>query len=281
MKRLLSVIVSLSLVIVLFAGVAWAKPLSGEDGNGGGKGNNGGNKASEQTAQDYKNPNEKALEVFKHKLNDLNSNIKEGIEVKNKFKDVNEHWAKSTIVKMSAIGIFNGYEDDTFRPDDSITQVETVALVIRLTKNDKVQNETEVKEDLGDTPEWAKESVQEAVYKGVINLNRFHSHKQASRIETAVLLAKALNLQPADTTNMTFKDGILISQEDAGYITALYQEGIIKGTPDGKFNPDNPITRAEMATIMERIVTQQTGDTGTAQTGETTQSGTTTQNSTN
>ncbi|HCF71597.1 MAG TPA: hypothetical protein DER33_08465, partial [Syntrophomonas sp.] len=39
-----------------------------------------------------------------------------------------------------------------------------------------------------------------------------------------------------------------------GYVLALYQEGIISGTPNGYFNPNNYITRAEMAAILERLL---------------------------
>ncbi len=71
---------------------------------------------------------------------------------------------------------------------------------------------------------------------------------QASRAQTAVILAKALNLEPVVTDTIPFNDGILISHEDLGYIIALYQEGILSGTPDGRFNPPHQaITRAELA----------------------------------
>jgi hypothetical protein len=171
-----------------------------------------------------------------------------------RFKDVNRHWAAPAIERMGLIGLFNGYPDGTFKPDSEITQAEIVALVIRIIEDD----EDDVA-DLSDlyvpnTPDWAKKPVGKAAKKGFINLNRFHSHVQASRAQAVVLIAKALGLTPADTSIIPFKDGILISRDDLGYIIAMYNEGIIIGDPDGKFNPNSALTRAQIATILDRIL---------------------------
>lgn len=264
MKKL-SFIVTLLLVVILSAGVSWAKP--------GGVANKGADKASTavEKASVKSTVKNKELGQLKHNLN-----VIKDLEPENKFKDIGDHWAKSTILKMSAIGVFKGDGDDTFRPDDPITQVEIVALATRISNDDEVNTTNDLTQnDLIDVPDWAKDSVQEAVYKGVINLNRFHSSVQASRAQTAVIIAKAMELQPVDTSGMPFNDKILISQEDVGYIMALYQQGIIIGNPDGKFNPNSAITRAEMSIIMERVINNSAEDSGTTQT--TTQSSGTTQ----
>jgi len=176
------------------------------------------------------------------------------------FTDIQDHWAENCINLMSATGLFNGYTDGTFKPDQSITQAETISLIIRMLANEDTVDEDTADEDidgsLEDVPDWAKEASKKAAKKGIINVNRFHSQVQASRTQTAVWIAKALSLDPVDESEVPFKDNLLISKEDIGYIMALYQEGIIKGTPSGKFNPNSAITRAEMATIMQNILDQ-------------------------
>lgn len=47
------------------------------------------------------------------------------------FKDINNHWAKSTIQWASSKGIAKGYEDGTFKPNNSVTEAEFLALLIR------------------------------------------------------------------------------------------------------------------------------------------------------
>ena len=44
-------------------------------------------------------------------------------------KDISGHWAKKEINQFISSGYVNGYEDGTFRPDNSITRAEFVKLV--------------------------------------------------------------------------------------------------------------------------------------------------------
>ncbi|MFX4261763.1 S-layer homology domain-containing protein [Pelotomaculum propionicicum] len=269
MRRLVSLVISLALIGVLFTGAAWAKPGGESKGK------------SKNVVQQIKNEEQSENQIenqAKRQLKDQTNSIKgnKGAVTENKYKDVKGHWAKSTIIEMSELGIFAGYDDGTFRPDDPITELETVSLVDRITEEGIEEEDLDLEEDeLGDVPGWAKKSVQKAVYKGAININRFHSHKQCERVDAAVIIAKYMGLTPADTSTLPFKDGILISPEDAGYVLALYNEGIISGTPDGKFNPNSRITRAEMAVIIAKINAETGGQTGdTTDTGDDTVSDT-------
>lgn len=232
---------------------------------------------------------EKANKVQKTEKNCIQERVKKDLQeqyqayVKNgsskvqhkHFADVSSHWAAGCIDKMSAIGLFKGYPDGTFMPERQLTQAEALSLVMRVAAEDATADTTdeeadvdeEVDEDadeevdeseteLEDVPAWVRGDAGKASKKGIIKLNRFHSAVQASRAQTAVMIARALGLEPVDTADMPFKDGLLISQEDVGYILALYEEGIIKGTPNGNFNPNSAITRAEMATILQKLLEQ-------------------------
>ncbi|MDD3364817.1 MAG: S-layer homology domain-containing protein [Syntrophomonas sp.] len=176
------------------------------------------------------------------------------------FSDVNQHWATRSIKDMAAVGLFKGYPDGTFKPNQQLTQDEALALVMRIYEEDAATPSTDdeatlnEEDNLVDVPAWVREDAGKAARKGIIKLNRFHSGVQASRAQTAVMIAKALGLEPVETGNMPFKDGLLISKEDVGYILALYQEGIMTGSPNGNFNPNNAITRAEMASMLERLL---------------------------
>jgi hypothetical protein len=179
------------------------------------------------------------------------------------FSDVNSHWASGCIRLMYAVGLFQGYPDGTFKPDKQLTQAEALSLVMRITADDDADTtdddaaiEEDDQDELDDVPAWVRHDARKACKKGIIKLNRFHSAVQASRAQTAVMIAKALGLEPVDTKDMPFKDGLLISKDDVGYILVLYQEGIITGTPNGYFNPNCAITRAEMAIILQKLLDQ-------------------------
>lgn len=45
------------------------------------------------------------------------------------FSDIDNHWAKIHIQKLADYGIVNGYEDGTFRPDNTITRAEAAVMV--------------------------------------------------------------------------------------------------------------------------------------------------------
>ncbi|WP_341347168.1 Ig-like domain-containing protein [Paenibacillus sp. FSL H3-0469] len=47
------------------------------------------------------------------------------------FSDIAGHWAQAAIERMSQAGIITGYEDGTFRPDQTLTRAEAVTIVNR------------------------------------------------------------------------------------------------------------------------------------------------------
>jgi len=214
MRKILSVFLSLTLLMTLFAGSAMAKP---------------GNGASMGKAKT--------------------------------FKDIEGHWGKPSIIKIQPTGLFNGYDDGTFRPDNMITQAEVAVLIDRLVEmrlnslndDDEVLNDDD--EVLNDVPDWAKKAVKKGAKNKYLNLKRFHSQVQCDRLMACVQIAKALGLEPVDNESINpFKDRGLMSDEDYGYLLALYKAGFIKGDPNGNFNPNSFLKRAEMASIIERIL---------------------------
>jgi len=59
------------------------------------------------------------------------STLREGDEIS--FKDVPDgHFYQDAIIKAASSGLVNGYEDETFRPDNTITRAEVVTVINRL-----------------------------------------------------------------------------------------------------------------------------------------------------
>lgn len=62
---------------------------------------------------------------------------------------------------------------------------------------------------------------------------------------------------------MNFKDQYKFADWNRSAIDHLQQEGIVKGYGDGEFKPENNVTRAEMAVMMDRLynnIIEQTGE---------------------
>ena len=116
------------------------------------------------------------------------------------FKDVDKtDWFYTDIQKAKAANIVSGYEDNTFRPNNSITREETAAILTRLLKPQPVtQDALKAFKDSSQVSDWAKATVNTAVYYGLIKGypdNTIEPNNPITRAETVVILNRALNLQ--------------------------------------------------------------------------------------
>jgi len=182
-------------------------------------------------------------------------------QAKQGFSDTKGHWGDAAITNLQGLGILNGYADGTFRPDEVLTAEQLAVILEALTEKrlgiDDEGAATLEEEDmdaLAGVPKWARESVGKGVKNGYLNMKRFHSGEQCDRLTAMVQLAKALGLAPVTNfENNPFKDRGLMNDEDFGYVMALYQAGFIKGYPDGNFNPNGLLNRAQIASIIDGI----------------------------
>lgn len=75
-------------------------------------------------------PGEYLASKFPYIANAVNKRLKEDIDMK--FKDVPEtHWAYKAIEELAEMGIINGYEDGTFKPDEAVTRAELATMLDR------------------------------------------------------------------------------------------------------------------------------------------------------
>lgn len=124
---------------------------------------------------------------------------------------------------------------------------------------DEDQEDDDRDEVLRGVPAWARNAVWKGNKHGYINLKRFHSAVQMNRLEACVELADALieagKLEPVDEDDFFNPFGDLSSISDGDYakILALYRAGIIKGGSNGNFNPNSHLTRAHLAVILCNI----------------------------
>ena len=89
------------------------------------------------------------------------------------FKDISGHASEYAIVQAYNIGIINGYEDGTFRPDNEITRQEIATLIVNLVKilepDESTKESTEFKySDATFISPWARNNVDYCFGKGII-----------------------------------------------------------------------------------------------------------------
>ena len=149
----------------------------------------------------------------------------------------------------------SGYEDGTFRPDNTITRAEAAAIIARCSA-DFDENKTyssDFTDVLGD--EWYANYVGYAAEKGYISGydgGPFKADIDITRGELAVILSKYGSFD-GDGICTEFSD-VPNDYYATGYIKSLYDENIVSGYEDGTFKPDNSVTRAEAVTMMNKVL---------------------------
>ncbi len=169
-------------------------------------------------------------------------------------RDVVRHWARDAIGELIAAGIILGYPDGTFRPDNSVTRAEFVAMLARTAGADLSIPGSSNFSDVhpGD---WYAPAIAVAVQNNWVTGypdGSFRPNATISRQEAAVIISRLLNVEERVEEARRFSDGGAIAPWAAGHVGAASRAGIITGYPDGSFRPAGAITRAETAVIISR-----------------------------
>ena len=106
---------------------------------------------------------------------------------------------------------------------------------------------------------WSGPDIKRLVSMGVIDTvyEEFDHRHFASRSQFVKMLARAMRLNPIYPETNTFSDVSRVSY-DFAYIEAVASKGIVLGS-DGKFKPEDNITREEIAVILARALTNTDG----------------------
>ncbi|MFT9495020.1 PQQ-binding-like beta-propeller repeat protein [Anaerosolibacter sp.] len=102
---------------------------------------------------------------------------------------------------------------------------------------------------------WAKEDIKTLTAKHIISgvdSESFAPDKQITRAEFATILVKMLGLDTDIASTNTFDD-IKEEQWYTSYVLAANKSGLVSGY-DGKFRPNDPVSRQEMAVMIQNML---------------------------
>ena len=148
-----------------------------------------------------------------------------------------------------------GYEDGTVRPNGSISRAEVATVLFRLLKDDvRAQNLTKdnAYSDVSDTA-WYAAAVSTLSKMGVISGypdGTFRPNAPITRAEFAAMIARFD--ETAKSVDTPFTDISGHWAENA--IGKAYGNGWIKGSSKTVFCPESNLTRAETATLLNRVL---------------------------
>lgn len=166
------------------------------------------------------------------------------------FKDVGpKYWAYQEISDLRNRNIISGYSDNTFQPLATVRRDHVAVLFSRsIPLEPKVNSAI----DFLDVPKSylfyneIKQTQLAGIFSGTNG--KFGPKDYLTRAQMAKILVLALNLKGQQ--EHPFSD-ILSSHWANDYISILYANGITLGT-NGKYLPDQPVTRAQYAVFLYR-----------------------------
>ncbi|WP_315372476.1 YDG domain-containing protein [Paenibacillus xylanexedens] len=173
--------------------------------------------------------------------------------------DIEGNWAESQITKWIDKGFIHGYEDGSFKPNNTITRAEFLSLVNR--SYGFTETATVSFKDVT-LSNWAYAEVSKAVKAGYIKGYRdgtIGANKPISRQEVAVIISDLLDLSNEASTGNHFTDSNTIASWAKNSVDAIVAKGILQGY-DNNFNPNKPITRAEAVVALDRSVNARATD---------------------
>lgn len=210
-----------------------------------------------------------------------------------KLFDLQGHWARGQVTKLVAMDIVKGYSDGTFRPDQTVSRLEALVLILRScgmaaeaeSQSQALKAQGGTRTAKGAAPDRGKSASRHPWGQPYIDLAEkngflpeggdadFDYNGPATRIEVVKLLARVLYLVPpakpgaektAEETaagagragGTDFSDISDLNYADRAYLNMVAGLKAIDGYPDGSFRPLETITRAELMVILNRLIDQ-------------------------
>ncbi|WP_244209263.1 S-layer homology domain-containing protein [Paenibacillus ferrarius] len=187
------------------------------------------------------------------------------VEIHLTFDDLQSaEWAIRYIASLASKRVFDGYEDGTFKPHNTVSRIEAITAAVRLmglrsqAESASAMNTKLNFKDANQIPSWAVGYVAVALENDLFSENddSVQPQKSGDRLWATTLLVKALKLEAQAkakmNTTLSFKDAKQIPAGSVGYIAVAIEKGLVDGFEDNTFRPNQSVTRAELAALLDR-----------------------------
>lgn len=158
------------------------------------------------------------------------------------FSDISSsYWGADAVAFASSRELFNGTSENKFSPESDMNRAMIVTVLARLDGEDTCTGSTWYEASVN----WAKENN----ISDITNINSF-----ASREQIATMLYRYAGSPKIQNSDNTFSDSSNISSWATDAMNWAINTGLIHGMGDGTVNPQGEATRAEVATIIQRFI---------------------------
>jgi len=178
------------------------------------------------------------------------------------FSDLDNHWAKSYIERVSDYKAISGYPDGSFKPEDHVKRIEFISIILKsqgISVRDRTPGEY-----------WGQPYIEAAIKSGLIRSNEYgianevKFEKYISREEMSSIVVNAYTrsggtVDPAkfDSARSSLGDFDSVKRSYYDNSVASVALDFISGYPDGTFAPKQNATRAQAAIVSYRLLLKQ------------------------
>lgn len=170
------------------------------------------------------------------------------------FSDLSEnHPHYEAIKRLYEMGVIKGYEDGTFRPDQTVNRAEFAKMILEAFGYPLIDKKTPSFKD-SQPSDWHYPYIETAKYQGMIKGYKSRMVKPGQTIikaEGLKILLEAAKLNISTNTSTPFLD-VPQSEWYAPYVTTALENGLNLGT--SRFEPAHELTRGEVADLIVQVL---------------------------
>ena len=182
------------------------------------------------------------------------------------YNDMNEsHWAYQSIKFLTEVGVVVGYPDGSYKPDIPVTRAEFASMAIKALGQANANVNQEIHFADVDPTFWGYDVIKKAVYFDLISDSKnedfrpFDSVTRAEAINIAVNALTTNEISQQRANNIISKSYEDYEQLPAWFLMAAAKAHVldlvvVMPGKEGKFEPDRPANRAEVAKILYKMM---------------------------
>ena len=168
-----------------------------------------------------------------------------------RFPDLVGHWARENVEALADKGIISGMDDGLFHPDEYVTLAQFMVMIINAAGGPAPPTDER----------WYSGYLYEALSRNVIDTDDVYHLWNAPllRRDAARIGIRALGIIIGERDEISIEPAyvlhdLFVCRSCVWGIGQFYVKGIMVGRPDGFFDVNAEITRAEAAVVVSRII---------------------------
>ncbi|MEA3304645.1 MAG: S-layer homology domain-containing protein, partial [Patescibacteria group bacterium] len=163
-------------------------------------------------------------------------------------------WAQGAVQALADEAIISGYEDGSFHPNDTVTRAQFAKIIVLAADGitideDSTSSFSDVEGDF-----WGVKYIEAAKTAGIVNGNAdgtFAPNAAVNRAAAAKMISLAFGISMDKAEGAPHFADVPANEWFYDYVEAVYNYSIVGGYDNGNFGPNDALTRAQAAAMIQ------------------------------